>query len=306
MLNKPEMDRIFFYLFYLLSRLLSLLPFRVLYMVSDVTKYFVYYVFRYRRATVLVNLKNAFPTKSEQELKNIEWKFYQHFCDLFLEVNFALFASPRRAKKLVTFKNPDLINRYFDEGKSAIVAAGHYCNWEILSMVSLYTKHSVIAAYKPLKNKHFESFINKSRERFGCIPVPMNDIARMAIKMACEGKPFFLGLFADQTPKRNDIRYWTNFLNQDTPVFLGTEKIARRTNQPVFFCNMYKVSRGHYEVEFELLVESPKDTKPYDITESHVRALEHLIQETPQYWLWSHRRWKHQRKRINQPLHDAV
>lgn len=290
------MDRLFFYFFYISVRLLAFLPLKVLFVLSDINLFFIYYIFKYRRNTVRKNLKKSFPEKSRKELKRIEWQYYRHFCDLFVEVNYTLFVSKRRAKKLVTFKNIELIDKLYEEGKSVIVAGGHYGNWEILSLFALYVKHTVIGAYKPLNNKHFENFINKSRERFGALSVPMNDVARMAITMSQEGKPFFLGLLTDQTPAKSDIRYWTTFLNQETPVFLGTEKIAKKTNQPVVFFKMRKVSRGRYEVELELLTDNPKDTKPYEITEMHVKALEKLIQETPQYWLWSHRRWKHKRK----------
>ena len=293
------MDRIFFYFFFISVRLLAFLPLRVLFVLSDINFFFVYYVFGYRKKTVRENLKNSFPDKTEKELKRIELLFYRHFCDLFVEVNYVLFVSKRRATKMVTFKNIDIINKYYEEGKSVIVAGGHYGNWEILNLFSLYVKHTVIGAYKPINNKYFENFINKSRERFGAMPVPMHDVARMAIKMSQEGKPFFLGLLSDQTPAKRDIRYWTNFLNQDTPVFLGTEKIAKKTNQPVLFCGMRKVKRGRYEVELELLTDNPKETKQYEITEMHVKALERLIQDKPEYWLWSHRRWKHKRKNAN-------
>ncbi|MGE0076323.1 MAG: lysophospholipid acyltransferase family protein [Bacteroidales bacterium] len=300
------MGRILLYLLYIPAFLLSLLPLRVLYIFSDVGRFFIYHVFKYRRGTVKTNLKNAFPDKSDEERKEIERQFYRHFCDLFIEVFFSLFVSKRRVAKLVKYKNIELSNRYFDQGKSVIVVGGHYGNWELFNLFSLYSKHLVLGAYKPINNKHIENFINRSRERFGAVPVSMHDVARMSLKMSQEGKPFFLGLISDQTPAKGDIRYWTNFLNQDTPVFLGTEKIARKTNQPVFFCNMRKVSRGHYEVELELLCESPKETKQYEITEMQVKALERLIREAPQYWLWSHRRWKHKRKQTtNANSHEA-
>ena len=278
---------------------MAFLPLRVLFLLSDLNFFFIYYVFGYRKKTVRENLKNSFPDKTDKELKKIERRFYRHFCDLFVEVNYSLFVSNRRVKKMVTFKNIDLINEFYDKGKSVIVTGGHYGNWELLNLFSLYVKHTVIGAYKPINNKHFENFINKSREKFGALPVPMHEVARMALKMSQEGKPFFLGLISDQTPVKGDIRYWTTFLNQDTPIFLGTEKIAVKANQPVLFCNMRKIKRGRYEVELELLTENPKETKQYEITEMHVKALERLIQEKPEYWLWSHRRWKHKRTNAN-------
>ena len=237
----------------------------------------VYNIIRYRRKIVATNLRNSFPQKSEAERKAIEKKYYKHLCDMCVEVIHILHASPNTARKMANFKNIELVNNFYNQGKSVIVAAGHY---------------------KPQTNKNFEHFINTNRERFGCIPVCMYDIARTAIKMNNNQQPFFLALFADQTPASGEIRYWTNFLNQDTPVFLGTEKIARKTKQPVLFCNVYKPYRGHYEVEFEVLTDNPADTSPNQITELHVHALERLITQTPELWLWSHRRWKRKRNHI--------
>ena len=138
--------------------------------------------------------------------------------------------------------------------------------------------------------------LNKARERFGGVPVLMNDTFRTTIKFIKEGKPVLLGLISDQTPPSADIRYWTTFLNQETAVFLGVEKIAQKLDLPVFFSIMKKTRRGRYVVDFKLLTDKPRECKPYEITEMHVRALEEEIKEHPEYWLWSHRRWKHKRK----------
>lgn len=290
------MGRLLFYLFYVSSRLLAFLPLRVLFVLSDINFALIYHVVGYRKRTVRENLKNSFPDKTDKALSGIERRFYRHFCDLFVEVNCSLFASSRRAKKMVSFRNIELVNSFYEQGKSVIVTGAHYGNWELFNLIGLYVKHTVIGAYKPISNKYFENFLNSSRGRFGALPVPMHDVARMALKMSHSGTPFFLGLISDQTPAYGDIRYWTTFLNQDTPIFLGTERIAMKTNQPVLFCRMMKVARGRYEVELEVLTENPKETRPHEITEMHVRALERLIQEKPEYWLWSHRRWKHKRK----------
>lgn len=291
------MQNILFYIFYGFTWLVALLPLRVLFVLSDFTRFIVYNVLRYRRKVVATNLRNSFPQKSQKELKQIERKYYKHLCDMFVEVIHILHASPKNAMKMAKFRNIELINKYFEQGKSVIVVAGHYGNWEVLNTVSLLIKHKVIAAYKPVTNKHFEHFLNTNRERFGCIPVCMYDIARTTIKMNNNGEPFFLALFADQTPTSGEARYWTDFLNQDTPVFLGAEKLARKTNQPVLFCKVYKPRRGYYEVEFEVLEDNPAQTQTHEITDLHVKALEKIINQTPELWLWSHRRWK--RKRVN-------
>lgn len=289
------MRSISFFLFYFITRLISFLPLRGMLIISDVARLFTYYVIRYRRKTVAFNLRNSFPDKSPKELKRIEKAYYTHFCDLFIEIIYMLYADEKKAAKLCNFTNIEIFQTYFEEGKSIVVTTGHYGNWEVMNFLSYHVKHTVIGIYKPVQNKRFEEFINKSRSRFGAIPVPMHDAFRTVLSYSQQGKPFILGLFADQTPSKSEIRYWTTFLNQNTPVFLGTEKIATKTNQPVFFCNMRKVKRGRYDVEFVLLCENPKETKPYEITEMHVHALEKLIHEAPEYWLWSHRRWKYKK-----------
>ncbi len=290
-----------FYTFSILTFPFKFMPLRWLYGISDIMYLIIYKIIGYRVDVVKKNLKNSFPQKTESELLDIERKFYRHFCDLFVEQFYILHANAKKAQKLCRFKNLDLLNSYFDSGKSIVVAGGHYGNWELYGMFGMYLKHETLGVYKPLANKYFERFINASRERFGAVAIPMKDTPRIALSYANEGKRFFIGLIADQTPAKGEIRYWTTFLNQDTPVFLGTEKIAKKLNQPVFFCNMRKLKRGFYEVELELLTDKPAETKPYEITEMHVRALERLINEAPEYWLWSHRRWKHSRNLTQTP-----
>jgi len=290
-----------FYTFSILTFPFKFMPLRWLYGISDIMYLTIYKIIGYRVDVVKKNLKNSFPQKTESELLEIERKFYRHFCDLFVEQFYILHANAKKAKRLCSFKNLEQLDRYYNENKSIVVAGGHYGNWELYGLFGLFLKHQVFGAYKPLANKYFESFVNASRERFGALAVPMRDTPRTAMQFAREGKLFFLGLIADQTPAKGEIRYWTTFLNQDTPVFLGTEKIAKKLNQPVFFCNMRKLKRGFYEVELELLTDKPAETKPYEITEMHVRALERLINEAPEYWLWSHRRWKHSRNLTQTP-----
>lgn len=287
------MSRLPYRLLYYLAKLFSVLPLWFLYGVSDLCRILVYHVFRYRRKIVRTNLKNAFPEKSLREIKRIEWRFYRHFCDMFIEVIFMMHASKRRVARMVSFKNVELVNRYYQMGKSVVVTGGHYGNWELYSVFPHLINHTVLGVFKPIRDKEFEAMMNNMRCRFGTITVSMRNVAKMAMGWDSNAKPFFLGLINDQTPARSEIRYWTRFLNQDTAVFLGAEKLARKLDHPVLFCNMRKVKRGKYEVEVTLLVENPKQTKPYEITEMHLKALESLIREAPEYWLWSHKRWKY-------------
>lgn len=284
-----------FYSFYILTWLVAQLPLRGMFFLSDIARFFTYYVVRYRRKTVAFNLKNSFPEKSTEELKRIEKAYYKHFCDMFMEVTYLLHAKERKLSKMCKFTNVDLLNKYYSEGKSVIIAAGHYSNWEFLGFIANKMNHTLLGVYKPVTNKRFEVFMNKARGRFGAVTVPMQDAFRTVLEYNKQRKLFFLILIADQTPARSEIHYWTNFLNQDTPVFMGVEKIAMKTNQPVLFCNMQKVKRGKYEVTFIPLCDNPKETRPNEITELHVKTLEKIIKDKPEYWLWSHRRWKFKR-----------
>jgi KDO2-lipid IV(A) lauroyltransferase len=290
------MQAIIFFFIYCSTWLIAQIPSKTIYRFSDFTYLIVYHIVGYRRKVVRTNLINSFPEKSEDELIAIEKKFYIHFCDLFFENIFLLHASRERALRRCQFHNLDLFEKLYAEGKSAVLATGHYGNWELYALMGATLNHIPLGIYKPLSNKRFEKLMNAARERFGGVPVAMKDTIRALSQHIKENKPALLGLISDQTPAAGDIRYWTQFLNQDTPVFLGVEKISQKYDLPVFFCRMYKLKRGKYEVYFSLLTEKPNETKPYEITEMHVKALENLIIEKPEYWLWSHRRWK--RKRI--------
>jgi len=291
------MRAILFSIFYGFTWLIAQIPSSAIARISDFTFLIIYHVVKYRRDVVRTNLKNSFPEKSEEERKSIEIKFYRHLSDLFFESFFLLHASQKRAIRRCKFNNLDIFDKYYEQGKSAILVSGHYGNWELYALIGKYVKHHAVGIYKPLENKRFEKLMNNARKRFGGVPVVMKDTLRALIDHKRRGEPILLGLVADQTPAKGDIRYWTTFLNQQTPVFLGVEKLAQKFDLPVIFCNMRKVKRGKYEVDFEVLTDSPNSFKPYELTELHLKRLENHIVETPEYWLWSHRRWKRKPKK---------
>lgn len=290
------MRAILFSLFYGLTWLIAQIPLRAVARISDFTYLVIYHLIGYRRSVVRNNLKNSFPEKTDEERKTIEKKFYRHLSDLIFESVFLLHASRKRALNLCKFNNLELFERFYKEGKSAILVSGHYGSWELYSLIGHHAKHHAVGIYKPLANARFEKLMNNSRKRFGGVPVAMKDTLRVLIDYKRKGEPILLGLVSDQTPAKGDIRYWTTFLNQQTPVFLGVEKLSQKFNLPVVFCNMRKVKRGKYEVDFELLTEDPNSFKPYELTELHLKRLERHIIEVPEYWLWSHRRWKRKPK----------
>ena len=283
---------------YSLIWLLHLLPERILYWISDFLYLLIHYVVGYRKKVVYDNIAKAFPDYGKKEIRQTVRRFYHHLCDLFIESSVSHFYSESEALKKITYRNPELLNEMYSEGRQVIAVTGHYGNWEYLSTLGLVTKYPIVAIFKPLKNKYIDRLMQTNRNRFGVIPVPMKEIARKLISFQRDSTPAMSLFLADQRPIFHQIQYWTNFLGLDTPLYLGTEKLARKLNAAVVFLKVRKVKRGRYEVEIEQITGNPKDLEPFTITEAHVRILENLIREEPAYWLWSHRRWKHSHERF--------
>jgi len=271
--------------------LVSLLPFWFLYLVADVLFALLYYIVGYRRIVVQENLLNSFPEKSTGERKVIEKKYFKYMADLMMETIKSVSMPAKSVRKRMICTNPELMEHYFSQGKSIIAAAGHYGNWEMacLSFGFLTDKRRMIV-YKPQSNEVFTDFFNSTRSRFGATMISMRQTLRKMIEY--KNQVTFTVLASDQTPTREDAKHFVNFLNQPTAVFLGVEKLSKVINCVVIFYKIDLIKRGYYTYTFVPLVENPKETKPYEITEIHVKYLESLIKEKPEYWLWSHRRWK--------------
>ena len=289
-------------LFFLFIKPLSFLPFAVLYRISDFFYLLIYYGIQYRKKVVFTNLQNAFPDKTAPEITAIAKGFYSHFCDLIIEAIKLFSASEKELNKRCKIINPELMERYAKQGKSLIIPTAHYNNWEIAATVlQKQLPHQPIALYTPLKHPFFNQQIKKSRTRFG-----LELLSIKAFKTGLEKMPDKLRaivFLADQSPRMARVAYWTTFLNQETGVMVGTEKYAKQYDYPVVFGKMTKVKRGFYEIEFIPLEDNPKDTSFGEITEKHTRLLEKIIIEQPQYWLWSHKRWKRQKPVKNRYEH---
>jgi KDO2-lipid IV(A) lauroyltransferase len=271
--------------------LFSLLPFWFLYIIADLLYLIIYYIIRYRRAVVYENLKNAFPDKSEAERLKIEKQYFHYMADLLVETFKMISISEKELLKRMRITNPEIVDHYFNQGRSIIAAAGHYGNWEMSALAfGRLTQNKTIIVYKPLSNPVFDAFLNKQRARFGSLLVTMKQTLRTILKL--KGELTISVLASDQTPVRHDINYFTTFLNQPTAVFLGIEKIAKMVDSAVLFYRIDVIKRGYYTYTLVPLIEHPKETAQYEITNAHVQYLDKQIKETPQYWLWSHRRWK--------------
>ncbi len=271
--------------------LLSLLPFWMLYLISDLLFVIIYYLIGYRRKVVQENLANSFPERSEQEQRDIERKFYHYLCDLMVETVKMITISQKAVAKRLSSPNGQLMFDYFAEGRSVIGAVGHYCNWEMGNLgLSAYFNATLLVVYKPLSNKVFDDFFIKVRSRFGSILIAMKNTTRAMVRHKDDVTLSLL--VADQTPAKHEAFYFTEFLDQQTAFFLGIEKLAKLTDQVVVFCDVKRLKRGYYEYTFIPITENPKQTAEYEITNNYIKCLEEMIRRTPQYWLWSHRRWK--------------
>ena len=242
------------------------------------------------------NLRNAFPEKDDKEINKIEKAFYSHLSDLFIEVFKLTHMSEQQLKKRFVVENPELLEKLLAEKRDIVAVLGHYNNWEWLGALPCYTNYKAVSIYKPLKNKHFDVFLNNLRRKHGMVLTPMSIIIREILKDRAMNINTVSAFISDQSPVKADIKYWTRFLNQDTPVFLGAEKVAAKYDMAVVFFNIKKIKRGNYSLVIEMLFEHTAGLPEYAITEAHVKRLEEIIIENPQYWIWSHRRWKHKKE----------
>ena len=287
-----------FYIFYGFVWLITWLPLRVLYLFSDFAYLLIYYLVGYRKKIVRNNLRNSFPNKTDKEIRKIEKKFYRFFCDTFIEALKKIHISDDEMKRRFVYENSHLVLEHLDNGKTVILMTAHYGNWEWFSSFSLHVdrKYSVTQIYQTIKNKNFNEFMLKLRSKFATVNVERSQALRSIIKMKNEGIATIFGILSDQSPRKSSIHYYTHFLNQDTPVITGAETFAKKTNFPVVFGKVSRPKRGYYHMEFIPITLDPSQTTDFEITETYMRLLEKEIEEAPEYWLWTHKRWKHARK----------
>ncbi len=273
-----------------LIELIAWMPFRMLYAFSDVLC-FALRLSGYRKQVIWDNLRNSFPQKTEKEITDIGREYYRYLCDLILEILKTLRMNAEASKKHCVFHNAAWLKKLCDEKKSIIVVMGHYGNWEWAGpSFTLNTGFQLVVIYRPLSNPHFEKMMTCMRTRFGTRITPVNNTLRDMV--ACRKELTATAFVADQTASR-DNAYWTRFLNQDTAVFTGPEKLAKKFGYPVVYMSVRRKHRGLYEVFPELLFENPETTSEGEISGVFMKRLEQEIIANPVPWLWSHRRWKH-------------
>lgn len=280
--------------YYFIIKPLSYLPLRVLHLFSTGLYYLFYYVLKYRRSVVERNLARAFPEAAPEWRATTTKLFYRHLCDLIVESVKWFSISEAEAVRRCRIRNPEVLDQFFDKEKNVVIVGSHYGNWEITALgFPSQQKHQISSIFSDIKNKFIKEKITTSRSRFGSqlIPIP-------AVPFYYEldhPRPVGLAFIGDQVPAWDPKKniYWTEFLNQQTAVAMGAEKYARKYDLPVVYVQILKQKRGYYEIELEIVTEQPISLEPYELTDRHLRMLERLILQQPQYWLWSHRRWKY-------------
>lgn len=273
----------------------SWLPFWILYRLSDALSIVLRFIIKYRFKVITENLKFAFPEKTEKEISEIRNKFYRHICDVFFESIKLYSISDKEMEKRMVITGAEIANDFFDKGRSVIALAMHHNNWEWTCFAQSKLKHHILNIYNPVRgNNAMEKFLLHNRQKWGSKSIPVHKTARAVIDYNSKGTLTGLWLAADQTPPATS-KFWTIFLNREAPFFQGPEKIAASTNQPVFFQHTKKIGRGKYSIEFSVLFENPKEVEQKEILLAYVRRAEEIIRQEPEYYLWSHRRWKHKR-----------
>jgi len=279
-------------LFYLVLKPLSYIPMSVLFFFSDITFFLSYHLVKYRRKVVKENLKNAFPEKTTDELKEIEKEFYHHFTDFIFESIKSISISEKDVLARTSIKNVKLLDKYYKQNKNVLVVCGHYNNWEFYALsLPKQLKHTTYSLYQPLKNKFFDRILLNSRKRNGMKLIKTRDIFKFFQEK--NDNPKLMVIVNDQSPTNKQKAYWNTFLNQDTGWNVGPEKLAKKFNYVVLFGHSKKIKRGVYEVEFSLVTETPQQTNDDYITDKYASILEDIIKKKPEFWLWSHKRWKH-------------
>jgi Kdo2-lipid IVA lauroyltransferase/acyltransferase len=288
---------IFFYVFKLFAWFVSRLPFPVLYFLSGIVRFFLHYIIRYRRAIILSNLHRSFPEKSRAEIKKIMSRYYRNLADIFLEVIKLERIQPDELKKRFKITGFEHMAPAFNNGRSVILAFGHCGNWEWMAAVlGLVLPVKGFGVVKPLADKNFHKYLESLRHRFNPDgTIPFQHTYRALIRNKKE-MVSLTGIAADQTPTRAEINYWINFLNQDTPFYMGVEKLAKSLDLSVFYMDIRRTGRGMYRGDIQPVTNDPKNTAEFEITDKYIRMLENTIRHQPDNWLWSHRRWKFERQ----------
>ncbi len=286
------MQRLLYILVYPILWMHSILPMRILYIKSTALYFLVYYVIGYRKKVVKDNLALVFPEKTQEERNRIAQNFFKHLSDIIVETIKALTISEKEIRKRFVVTNAEILDSYYQNNRSILLMAGHYGNWEWSGILNKLMQHQAHAVYKPLDNKQFDALVKKTREHFGGIIVSNKKIVGVLFRKWKKGIKTLTYILSDQTPKLGGFKHRDTFLGIDVPMFTGTEELAKKLDFSVLYLKVEKVKRGYYTATFVPLVDNPKEYSDFQITRMFFDSLEEQIKEKPEYYLWSHKRWK--------------
>jgi KDO2-lipid IV(A) lauroyltransferase len=278
---------------------ISILPFRLLYAVSDGIYVLLYHIIGYRKKVVKENLNLVFPEKSEAEIKRITKGFYHHLCDMILEAIKSMTISESEMQKRFTFSNVDLLQDIENNGKSIALMCAHYGSWEWIFILQKYMKNKGYAVYKRLANKYFDKLVRRIRAKYNSHLITTKETIPVLMKAKVNGHLTTCGFVSDQSPKLDKAFYWAEFMGINVPVHTGAEMLAKRLDMAVVFFRVKRLKRGYYETTFETITLTPKEYENYKITDIFLKLVEQQIYEAPEYYLWTHKRWKHRNKKTS-------
>lgn len=290
------MQKLLYFIIYPLLWLLSKLPLSILYIFSTVLYILVYHIVGYRKKVVDENLKLVFPDKTKDQIREISKGFFKHLCDLIVETLKSLTISEEEIRRRFVYTNVDLLEPYYINNRSILLMAGHYGNWEWSGILNKLMRHQAFAVYKPLGKKQWDSLVRKTREHFGAIIVSNKKIVPLLFRKWKKGVNTLTYILSDQTPKMGHFKYHDTFMGIDVPMFTGTEELAKKLDFSVLYLKVEKVKRGYYTATFVPIADNPRDFPDYQMTRKFFDALEAQIEQKPEYYLWSHKRWKHRDK----------
>lgn len=281
--------------------LLTSVPLNILYLISDLFSILLQYIIGYRKKITYNNLTRSFPDKSEKEIRSIMKKFYSHLCDFSIESLKTIHLTQKQLDKRFEYKNTEIFADLYNKKKDVALVSGHYGNWEWMANMPSKVKHKMLVIYRPLKVKFVDKMIFDNRSKFGTIMIPMKEIYKEILEYKEKKEQIIVWFLVDQRPPRRN-KYWTKFLNQKTAFYTGFDKIAKKLDMAVVFMHIDKVRRGYYTVQFKKLYENTSGLPDHIITDKVIKTLEDSIVEKPEYWLWSHNRWKHKREQPEKTL----
>ena len=290
------MQLVIYLLLYPLLYIISIFPFRLLYAFSDFLYLIIYRVFGYRKKVVRDNLKLVYPNKSEKELKQITKLFYHHLCDMMVEAIKSITISAETMRAHFTFKNIELIKELEAKNRSIVLMCAHYGSWEWIFILQTYVSHKGYAVYKKLSNPYFDKLFKRVRAKYNSHLITTKQTIPTLIKSKQNGELTINGFVSDQSPRLSKTHHWGSFMGIDIPVFTGAEMLAKKLDMSVVFFKVKRLKRGYYETTFELMAENPMEYPDYEITDDFLKRVEKQIHEAPQYYLWTHKRWKHRNK----------